>query len=272
MSDIYTYFRLSILFGLQFILLFGYSQTVSNVRFRQDREKVVISYNLSAPAKISLYVSTNGGYTYRQCKKVTGAVGEYVSAGSNVIVWDALAEVERLTSDNVVFKVHVESLSKRERWLQPSTFFTANVAYSPAPQWSFGFSIGQVKRWGWYFTAMSNFQFHGIGRPIQPNKYYELTGKSSTTRISVTAGLVLRTCNVLSLRIGAGFGYRTQSLYATDEKWYTYPYRTFIGADAEFGMLWHIKYILLTTDVTTINFKYIEGKIGVGFYLKYRKK
>lgn len=123
-------------------------QNVTNVQFRQDKDKVVVTYYLNAPAKISLYISTNGGQTYKQCRKVTGAVGEYVSAGSNTIVWNALAEGERLSSDNVVFKVHVESLSKRERWLQPSTFFTVNGAYSPAPQWSYGFSIGQVKRWG----------------------------------------------------------------------------------------------------------------------------
>ena len=259
------------------VLLFAHfgtclCQNVTNVQFKQDNDKVVVTYYLNSPAKISLYISTNGGMTYRQCKKVTGAVGDYVSAGSNTIVWNALAEVERLSSDNVVFKVHVESLSKRERWLQPSTFFTVNGAYSPAPQWSYGFSIGQVKRWGWYVTAMSNFQFHGLGHRIQPNTHYDMTGKSSTTRISLTSGVVLRTCNVLSLRLGAGFGYRTQSLQTTDDKWYTYPYRTFIGVDAEFGMMWHIKYILLTTDVTTINFKYIEGKIGIGFYMKHKKK
>lgn len=265
-------YKLFVFIGLQLILKSVFSQSVYNVQFKQDNDKVVVTYYLNSPAKISLYISTNGGMTYRQCKKVTGAVGDYVSAGSNTIVWNALAEVERLSSDNVVFKVHVESLSKRERWLQPITFFTVNGAYSPAPQWSYGFSIGQVKRWGWYVTAMSNFQFHGLGHRIQPYTYYDLTGKSSTTRISLTAGVVLRTCNVLSLRLGAGFGYRTQSLNTTDGKWYTYPYRTFIGADAEFGMLWHIKYILLTTDITTINFKYIEGKIGVGFYLRHKKK
>ena len=152
-----------------------------------------------------------------------------------------------------------------------SLFFTLNGAYSPAPQWSGGFSIGQVKRWGWYLTAMTNFRYKGMGKSLKDGEIYDLTGNTSTTRISVTAGAVFRTCKPLSVRLGAGFGYRAQNCETVADGWRSIPYRTYIGADVELGLLWHIKSFLLTTDVTTTNFKYVEFKLGMGFCLKLKK-
>ncbi len=151
-------------------------------------------------------------------------------------------------------------------------FFTLNGAYLPAPQWSGGFSIGQVKRWGWYLTAMTNFRYKGMGRSLKDGEIYDLTGKTSTTRISVTAGAVFRTCKPLSVRLGAGFGYRAQNCETVNDGWYSIPYRTYMGADVELGLLWHIKSFLLTTDVTTTNFKYVEFKLGLGFCMDPNKK
>ena len=42
-----------------------------------------------------------------------------------------------------------------------SFFVTLNGAYSVAPQWSFGVSFGQLKRFGWFVSLMTNGNFIG---------------------------------------------------------------------------------------------------------------
>lgn len=47
--------------------------------------------------------------------------------------------------------------------LRKQTFITLNGAFSTAPQVSFGFSVGQVKHYGWFISAMTNGGFTGMG-------------------------------------------------------------------------------------------------------------
>jgi formylglycine-generating enzyme required for sulfatase activity len=67
-----------------------------------------VSYDLDKRADITLFVSTNGGDTYTQLYHVSGDVGKDVSAGHKTIVWDVLAEQEKLVGENIVFKVRAQ--------------------------------------------------------------------------------------------------------------------------------------------------------------------
>ncbi len=81
------------------------AQTVTNVTAEQVGKAIHVSYNLDKQADITLFLSTDGGSTYTQLYRVSGDVGKNVSAGHKTIVWDVLAEQEKLVGDNIVFKV-----------------------------------------------------------------------------------------------------------------------------------------------------------------------
>ncbi len=100
---------LQIIFILTYMSV-SYAQNVSNVAFYQEGKNVVVTYSLDKLADVSLCVSTDGGVTFSApLKHVSGDVGKNVSAGSKRVIWDVLAEQEKLTGDNIVFMVSVWS-------------------------------------------------------------------------------------------------------------------------------------------------------------------
>ena len=115
-----------------------------------------------------------------------------------------------------------ERAAKRKAFLNTyplTTFFTLNAAYTSMPQWSFGFKIGTVRRFGWYLSAMTNFNYRGAFSPFEENGHYVLTGKSKATYLGGQVGFVARPCTLLSVHAGAGFGYRTLN-FESDQGWH----------------------------------------------------
>ena len=93
---------------LSVMLGFGvcsFAQTVTNVTATQVDKNIHVTYHLDQQAEISLYLSTDGGQTYTELHEVSGDVGKSITAGHKIIVWDVLAERERLVGENIVFKV-----------------------------------------------------------------------------------------------------------------------------------------------------------------------
>ena len=88
------------------------AQKVSNIAFRQEQSKIIISYGLETkiPCKIALFVSTNGGSAWQgPLKKVSGDIGANVSSGNKFITWNVLEEFEVLSGNNIVFQVRATS-------------------------------------------------------------------------------------------------------------------------------------------------------------------
>ena len=86
------------------------SQNVTNVQVEQIGKKVHVTYTLDKTADITLHLSTDGGVTYSEpLKQVSGDVGKNIPAGTHTIVWDVLAEKEKLVGENIVFKVKANS-------------------------------------------------------------------------------------------------------------------------------------------------------------------
>ncbi len=84
-----------------------FAQNVTNVEAYQDGKQAVITYVLDETADVTVQVSIDGGQTFSApLTKVTGDVGRGVRAGSNRIVWDILAERDRLVGNNIVFQVN----------------------------------------------------------------------------------------------------------------------------------------------------------------------
>lgn len=85
------------------------AQNVSEPTFHQEGDKVAVTFHLSSKADVSLYVSTDGGRTFKgPLKHVTGDAGLNVSPGQCRIVWDPIAEYGGISGDNVCFKIKAE--------------------------------------------------------------------------------------------------------------------------------------------------------------------
>ena len=146
-------------------------------------------------------------------------------------------------------------------------FITLNAAYSIAPQTSFGFTYGQVKRFGWFVSAMSNFDFR-----LSANDWNDLystdgvvnfSGKSSKARLSVTGGFVVRLFGPIYAKLGAGYGARVKC-WEVAGKWYEYTPDTYKGFDLTAGIMLNTRKYAISADVVTNNFKTMEVKLGVG--------
>ncbi len=145
-----------------------------------------------------------------------------------------------------------ERAAKRRTFLNtypPNIFFTLNAAYTSMPQWSFGFKIGTVRRFGWYLSAMTNFNYRGAFSPFEENGHYVLTGVSKTTYLGGQVGFVARPCTLLSVHAGAGFGYRTLN-FESDQGWHYYPKRSYHGPTASLGVMFHIRHLVLSAEAT----------------------
>ena len=83
-------------------------QSTENIYFEQVGKQIHIYYDLVGDEtyNIKVFCSTDNGQTWGQpLQKVTGAVGENQKQGKGKeIVWDVLAEKERLSGE-IMFKI-----------------------------------------------------------------------------------------------------------------------------------------------------------------------
>lgn len=146
-------------------------------------------------------------------------------------------------------------------------FLTLNAAYSVAPQISFGFTYGQVKKIGWFVSAMTNFGFR-----LKANQWEELyyvneptiSGNSSKARLSLTGGFLLRLGGPVYMKLGAGYGVRVKCWELSSGGWYEYAPDTYRGVDLTAGLMFNTNGCAISADVVTTNFKTIEFKLGIG--------
>ena len=152
-------------------------------------------------------------------------------------------------------------------------FITLNAAYSVAPQTSFGFTYGQVKRFGWFVSAMSNFGFRFRGSDwndlYSTDGIVDFSGKSSKARLSVTGGFVARLFGPIYAKLGVGYGVRVKC-WEVAEKWYEYTPDTYRGLDLTAGIMVNTRKCAISADIVTTNFKTMELKLGMGLNWKKR--
>lgn len=144
-------------------------------------------------------------------------------------------------------------------------FLTLNAAYSVAPQISFGFTYGQVKKIGWFVSAMTGTSFEGFN--VNGRSYEEaaLTGETASSRLSITGGVALRVGNSpVYLKAGAGYGMRVRACETIHGDYVEYTPDTYKGLEMTAGLQFNLKKITLGVDAVTTNFKYLELKLGIG--------
>lgn len=82
------------------------AQKVYDADFRQEGNKVIVTFRLDRQADIDLYVSTDGGRTFKgPLRKVSGDAGRMVSPGECRITWDPLEEFGGISGSRICFKI-----------------------------------------------------------------------------------------------------------------------------------------------------------------------
>ena len=234
---------------------------------------IVVEYDLEADADfVRLFVSLDGGVTYRgPLRQVSGDVATVEAGFGRRLFWEVLKEldVDAFENDQVRFKL---SIQLKERWPR-ETFVTLNAAYSLAPQGSLGFSVGQVKRFGWFVSVMGNgnlsgFSFDGDcdAQGLLPDGHLmQYTGAVSQMRLSFMAGGLMRVTGPLMLRAGLGYGNRTLRWLTVDGEWYRNTAFSTQGLDLSAGAQLHWRGFVFSLEAVTTQFEYVETKMGLGY-------
>lgn len=205
-----------------------------------------------------------------------GTARKRVKEGTHVYLVQApdygREEGEVMVKDTAaVVRVNLKALprenKKTNRW---DTFITLNGSYAP---FSMGFSVGQVKRFGWFVSAMTNGSFKGKGSLPQVDTQGFLddghlpmyNGTKAIDRLSVIAGGMMRVVEPLYVRVGVGYGVHNLCWQDKELNWYKIKGYSFQGVDVSAGMQAHFGDFVVSLDAVTTNFQTLEGKLGLGY-------
>jgi hypothetical protein len=270
---------------LIFISLPAIAQVVTNLYAQQEGRDIVVRYDLSDKADVSLDVRFNG--RRQKISMLSGDIGKSIESGNQKkIVWHVLDEKgSTFLQKNVVFTVRANAPYR--------TILLAEGGISALPFTpSGGLMIGGVKRVGWYVKGRSNFIFRKTqpsgtiipdgnamilntynGDKIIPNDamLYNITGEYYTTHWIANAGMIVRCWHQNPMDIyvyfGAGYGERKQVWQTIHDGYLTYIPSYHSNVSGDLGILFSYKKFMLSAGVTSIGYKYIDMQLGLGVVL-----
>ena len=151
------------------------------------------------------------------------------------------------------------------------TFITLNGAISSYGDLSYGLTIGNYRKFGWFFSAMTNFIFNAFntdyecGNDLFIGTYYpDYNGKSVYTALSVTGGLIYKVAEPVALRLGIGYGVRNTAYELGGGELVKNKDISASGVDVSLGAMMRFGKFVVSVDAVTTNFKIFEAKIGIG--------
>ena len=192
---------------------------------------------------------------------------------------DSITTAKRLEMQ-AIKKAHQDSLktARKERiaaypW---SNLILVNGAYAFYPEYAFGITYARVKQCGFYVSAMMNpsvrFQadHYASANGAIDGEYPFYSGKHTSTRISATAGALVRLHIPMYLYAGVGYGYRGLFYETTEHEWVAWRTANTIyhGMHWEAGLMGNIKGFAISLGVSSItdfSNMYYEAKLGLGY-------
>ena len=192
---------------------------------------------------------------------------------------DSITTAKRLEMQ-AIKKAHQDSLktARKERiaaypW---SNFVMVNGAYAFYPEYAFGITYARVKQYGFYVSAMMNpsvrfkADHYASASGAIDGEYPFYSGKHTSTRISATAGALVRLHIPMYLYAGVGYGYRGLFYETTDHEWVAWRTANTIyhGMNWEAGLMGNIKGFAISLGVSSItdfSNMYYEAKLGLGY-------
>lgn len=270
---------------LTFMSLSSIAQEVTNLFAQQEGRDIVIYYDLSDNADVSLDIHFNG--KRQRASMLSGDLGKGIEGGGQKkITWHVLDEKGSVfLQKNVVFTIRANAPYR--------TILLAEGGISTLPFTpSGGLMIGGVKRVGWYVKGRSNFIFGKTqpsgtiipnGNAIILNTYngdkiipndampYNITGEYYTTHWIANAGMIVRCWHQNPMDIyvyfGAGYGERKQVWQTIHDGYLTYMPSYHSNVSGDLGILFSYKKLMLSAGVTSIGYKYIDMQLGLGVVL-----
>lgn len=202
------------------------------------------------------------------------SVRETLIVGTNK---ETKPEKVKETKPEKVKETKPEKVSKEPKTkLKKNTFVTLNYGYSSLVESSFGITFGQVKRIGWFVSAMSGLKFDAMNATLECDENFYVnnvlpiySGETSASRISLTAGLMYRPIKSLAIKVGAGYGVSMMSLGLSGSDTQIRDSRcSEKGLDLGAGLHLSLGRFVLSADYMTTNFKNSEIKFGLGINIK----
>ena len=112
--------------------------------------------------------------------------------------------IEVTQNSELVYAITFEKEPLKKYLDRGVNFLTLNVAHSVAPQTSFGFTYGQVKKFGWFVSAMTNFGFRLSAMDMSDVENAVVnTGNSSKARLSLIGGAIVKIGGPVYMKLGA---------------------------------------------------------------------
>lgn len=225
--------------------------TPTNAMLEVDGEIWPVTWDGTARKRVK-----EGTYTYLvQAPNYESAKGEVNVEDTAVVVRVSLKTIPLVKN------------KKTNRW---ETFITLNGSYAP---FSMGFSVGMVKRFGWFVSVMTNGSFTGMGNLPQVDAQGFLedghlpmyNGTKATDRLSVIAGGMMRVVEPLYVRVGVGYGAHNLCWQDKEQNWYKIKGYSFQGVDVSAGLQARLGGFVVSLEAVTTNFQTVEGKVGVGY-------
>ena len=196
---------------------------------------------------------------------------------------DSITTAKRLEMQ-AIKKAHQDSLktARKERiasypW---SNFVMVNGAYALYPEYAFGITYARVKQCGFYISAIMNpsIRFHADYQSWENGwifgeygyEYPFYSDNYTSTRVSATAGTLIRLHIPMYLYAGVGYGYRGLFYETTDHEWVAWHTANTIyhGMHWEAGLMGNIKGFAISLGVSSItdfSNMYYEAKLGLGY-------
>ena len=231
------------------LLCFGQEQIsahISNVRFQQSDDVVLIQYNLNLyDAKkvqnVKAYISLDGGQSYKPLTNVSGDVGTITQSGEKQIVFDIFKEFgnDAITGD-IKFKVEGESKATSPYFKPVDHIITFGFAWGMTPQTG-RISLGYCNKWGAYFSykLTYNGSFVDTGVDLSNVDFNE----KAYYRKAYNAGVMYHLFNYypngggyIYLYGGLGYGEYGAAYLTENERTYFRPL-VHKGLEAEFGIV-----------------------------------
>ena len=255
---------------------------VTNIRAVQNDKMVTITYDLNVRSEVRLLISIDDGQNYTDTMKVTGYINRVVPAGKNrTIRWQAFNNLGYGDYPEIRFKFITKEAQQNQtpkvKRIPKITFATLNGAYTNTQNPSVGFTVGQVKKFGWFASVMSGFNFAGLA-PAATSDAEGFVGEDlpfykdeyAHTALSIMGGGVMRLNDMMYVKAGVGFGNRSLSWKTLDDRWVRNGGYSAVGVDVSAGMMFRFGGFVLSLDAVTTNFKIFEGKIGLGYSFENR--